>query len=166
MPQLDSLDLRIIRVLGSPGSLQWNVRESSAAVARKVEEDDETVRRRIMRMRRAGILKSPGVVINPHLIGRKFASLDFDVRGEATKRSAMARSTLIDGVLSILDLQGDRFSVAFLYRNERELARQIGLMEAICDCKHSMFWRLPFPPVRMRLNRTDWAVLSIFHKDS
>ena len=106
------------------------------------------------------------MVINPHLIGRQFASLDLDVKGEATKRSAMARSTLIDGELSILDLQGDRISVAFLYRNERELARQIGLMEAICDGKHSMLWRLPFPSVRMRLNRTDWAILSILHKDS
>ncbi len=166
MPQLDSLDLRIIRVLGNPGPLQWNVRESSAAIARKIEEDDETVRRRILRMRRAGILKSPQLVVNPHLIGRQFASVDFDVQDGAIKRLVMSKFTRIDGVISILDLQGDRVSVAFLYKSERELARQIGRMEAACDCKHEALWRLPFPPVPTRLTRTDWAILSILHKDS
>ncbi len=166
MPQLDSLDLRIIRVLGSPGSLQWNVRESSAAIARKIEADDETVRRRILRMRRAGILKTPRLVLNPHLIGREFASVDFDVKDGSTKRLVTSRLTLIDGVISILDLQGDRVSVAFLYRSEKELARQISRMEASCDCRHSALWRLPFPPVQARLNRADWTILSILHKDT
>ncbi len=117
-------------------------------------------------MRQAGTLKSPKLVVNPHLIGRQFASVDFDVQDGTTKRLVMSKLTLIDGVMSILDLQGDRVSVAFLYKNERDLARQIGLMEAVCDCKHAALWRLPFPPVQARLNRTDWAILSILHKDS
>lgn len=45
MHRLDDLDLRILKEIGSPSSLEWNVRVTYSSVARKVGVDEETVRK-------------------------------------------------------------------------------------------------------------------------
>src|SRR5579875_569812 len=143
MVQPDSLDRRIMRELESPGSLQWNIRESFSSIARKVGVDEETVRNRVARMREARILKGWELVINPHLIGRESASLELEVQNASAKNAAIEQIKLIDGVISILDFHGASLQVGIYYRHERALAKQISLMESICGCKHSMLWKDP-----------------------
>ncbi len=165
MVQPDSLDRRIMRELESPGSLQWNIRESFSSIARKVGVDEETVRNRVARMREARILKGWELVINPHLIGRESASLELEVQNASAKNAAIEQIKLIDGVISILDFHGASLQVGIYYRHERALAKQISLMESICGCKHSMLWNVTFPPCELKMTKTDWVMLNILRKD-
>ncbi len=163
MVQPDSLDRRIMRELESPGSLQWkwDIRESFSSIARKVGVDEETVRNRVARMRKAGILKGWQLVVNPHLIGRESASLELEVPNASAKSLAIDRIKLIDGVISILDFHGTSLQVGIYYRHERSLAKQINLMESICGSKHSMLWNVIFPPSELEMTKTDWILLNI-----
>jgi DNA-binding Lrp family transcriptional regulator len=47
MHRLDDLDVRIMKELGNPNSFQWNVRESYSNIAKRIDVDEETVRRRL-----------------------------------------------------------------------------------------------------------------------
>jgi DNA-binding Lrp family transcriptional regulator len=154
-----------MRALESPGSLQWNIRESYASIAKKLGVDEETIRKRVARVRQGGILKEWQLVINPHLMGRESASVDLQVEDSSTKRLAITRIRLIEGVISILDLHGQRLQVGIYYRHEHELARQLLLMESICGGKYSMLWNIVFPPCELKMTRTDWVLLSILRND-
>jgi DNA-binding Lrp family transcriptional regulator len=163
--QPDILDRRILRELESPLSLQWNVRESLSSIAKKVHVDEETVRRRVDIMRKAGILIGWQLILNPHLIGRESASLELEVKNGSPKKKILEQIRLLDGVISILDLQGQNIQVGIYYRNELMLEKQIALMESLCDCKHSMFWKVVFPTYGVKMTTTDWRLLNILRKD-
>ncbi|MHB8568295.1 MAG: Lrp/AsnC family transcriptional regulator [Nitrososphaerales archaeon] len=165
MVQPDPLDRKIMRELESPVSLQWNVRESLSSVAKKVGVDEETVRRRVEQMRRAGILTGWQLIVNPHLIGRDSASLELDVQNATPKNKVIDQIRLVDGVISILDFQGPSLQVGIYYKNERMLTKQISLMESICGCKHSMFWNVFFPVCKLKMTKTDWVLLEILRNN-
>jgi DNA-binding Lrp family transcriptional regulator len=154
-----------MRELESPVSLQWNVRESLSSIAKKVKVDEETVRRRVDQMRRAGILIGWQLVVNPHLIGRESASLELDVKSGSPKNQVIDQMKLIDGVISILNFEGSSVQVGIYYKHERALAKQISLMESICGAKHSMFWNVAFPPCELKMTKTDWVLLEILRKN-
>jgi DNA-binding Lrp family transcriptional regulator len=71
MHRPDTLDLRIIKEIGTPRSMQWNVRESYASIAKRVGVDEETVRKRIKRQEKLGAIQGWRAVIHSNLIGCK-----------------------------------------------------------------------------------------------
>jgi len=163
--QPDALDRRIMRELESPGSFQWNIRESYASVAKKVGVDEETVRKRANRMREAGILKGWQLIINPHILGRESASIELEVKDQSNKQAALSQIELMDGIISILDFNGPGIQVGVYYRSVLALEKQIALMEAICGNKHALLWHVAFPSNELKMKKTDWVLLSILQKD-
>jgi DNA-binding Lrp family transcriptional regulator len=163
--QPDSLDRRIMRELESPHSFQWNVRESYATIAKKIGVDEETVRNRIARQTRAGLLTGWQLIVNPHLIGRESASVELEVGDPSDKRPAIAKIELIDGVVSILDLHSAGLQAGVYYRHERALEKSVSLMEEICGTRRSLVWKVPFPACDLHMSETDWAILAIIRKD-
>ena len=73
--RLDDIDVRIIKELGSPSSLQWNLRETYSNIAKRVGFDEETVRRRLNRAKERGALPGWRMMVNPHLITRIIAAI-------------------------------------------------------------------------------------------
>ncbi len=67
----DTLDLRIMKEIGTPQSMQWNVRESYSSIAKRVGVDEETVRKKIKRQEKLGAIQGWRAVIHPNLIGCK-----------------------------------------------------------------------------------------------
>jgi DNA-binding Lrp family transcriptional regulator len=161
----DDLDRKIMREMESPESFRWNIRESYASIAKRLGVDEETVRKRVERVRQSGILQGWQLIINPHLIGRESASIELEVGSESAKNSAISQLKLTEGIISILSFHGRQLQVGFYYRNEKALARQISLMESICGCRGSMLWNVSFPPFRLKMSRTDWMILDALRKD-
>jgi DNA-binding Lrp family transcriptional regulator len=83
---LDSLDARIFSELSGAGSYQWDVRQSYSSIARKLEVDEETVRRRILRAEQRGLLGGWELVLNPYLIGREPVAMELKVAGSDSAR--------------------------------------------------------------------------------
>ncbi len=153
-----------MRELESPGSLQWNIRQSYAGIAKRLGVDEETVRNRVSKVRQSGILKGWQLVVNPHLIGRESASIELQVADASRKGVSIEQICLIEGVISILDFHGQALQVGIYYRNERELARQLRLMESICGRKHMTRWNVAFPPCGLKMKKTDWRLLGVLMK--
>ena len=164
MLQPDDLDRRIMRELESPGSLRWDIRASYASIAKKIGVDEETVRKRIVRVRESGLVLGWQLVVNPHLIGRDAASVEFEVNA-SDKIFAIDQFKLMDGIISVLNFYGKGLQVGIYYDHEKALNRQISLMESICGCNHTHLWRVPFPDCEVKMTATDWLLLDVLRKD-
>jgi hypothetical protein len=102
MHRLDDLDVKIIKELGSPNSLQWNIRESYSNIAKRVGVDEETVRRRLKRAEERGSLPGWKMMVNPHFLKCEAVGLDLEVGDEEKKDRAIAEVRRVDGVIKIL----------------------------------------------------------------
>ena len=160
MIQPDGLDKKIVKEMLSPASLQWNVRQSFHNIAKRLEVDEDTVRRRVERMRKAGFLRGWQIIVNPHLIGCEAASFDLEIAKSDAATRTVSDLKLVPGVVNILLFYGGRLRIMTYYRSEEALGRQIALMESICGSKHTMLWRPVFPPWDSKMSSTDWSIVA------
>ena len=166
MERADNLQVRIMKELMSPGSFQWNVRQSYARIAEKLGVDEETVRNRIARAQKTGFLGGWRPVLNPHLIGRESAGIDLEVNDETGKPNAISQIKLIDGVVFVLEFHGKGLQVLLYYENEQDLARKIQLITSICRSKDPVYWKGGLPPCELNLKKTDWEIVKALRRDA
>lgn len=168
---MESLDARIIRELTGPeGSYQWNVRQSLSKIARKLAVDEETVRRRIKRLEDSGLLKGSELIVNPYLIGREPVRMLLKTPySERSKQKAVGQVQLVDGVLLIVDMQGNSLQVLMFCESEEAISRRTRLVSSILDSKDPVVLRnlegLGFLQSRLKLLKTDWLILKSLRKD-
>jgi len=166
MHRLDDLDVRIIKELGSPSSLQWNVRESYSNIAKRIGVDEETVRRRLKRAEERGSLPGWRMMVNPHFLGCEAASIDLEVGDEEKKDRAIAEVRRVDGVVKILDFRGRGLQVTLYYPNADALKRKTELISSVCDSSEPTAWKLSFPDSDRRMTRIDWKILQEMLEDA
>jgi DNA-binding Lrp family transcriptional regulator len=161
----DDLDIKIMRELESPASFRWNVRESYASIAKKLGIDEETVGRRVERVRQAGVFQGWELIVNPHIIGRESASMELDVDPELSKEAVVEKLKLMEGVVSILNFNGRHLQVGLYFRNRKSLERQVALILSICGSKDSLLLDVDFPSFHLRMTSTDWLILNSLRKN-
>jgi DNA-binding Lrp family transcriptional regulator len=160
MQRLDDLDVRIMKELGSPSSVQWNVRESYASIAKRVGVDEETVRRRLKRAEERGVLPGWRMMMNPHVIDCEAACLDLEVEDEERKEKAVTAVSRVEGVIKILDFRGRGLQITLYYPNQNALQRKTELICSICGFMKPTVWELEFPRSRIRMTSMDWKIVS------
>lgn len=170
MHRFDDLDVRIFRELGSPGSLQWNVRETYSKIARRIGVDEETVRRRVKRAEKLGSVTGWRMMVNPHLIGCEAASIDLEVKDEERKEEAVGKIRQIEGVIKILDFRGRGLQVTIYYpKNDGydALRSKTKLIKSICgSSEEPTVWKMEFPRSNIRLTATDWKIVQAMLEDA
>jgi DNA-binding Lrp family transcriptional regulator len=165
---LDSLDARIFSELSGSGSYRWDVRQSYSSIARKLEVDEETVRRRILRAERRGLLRGWELILNPYLIGREPVAMEIKVAGsdKAKKLRVIQQIKLVDGVLLIIDMQGESLNVVLCCENEQAISRRTALISSISGDKDPLILRkVGFPRCDLSLTRTDLLILKSLRRD-
>jgi DNA-binding Lrp family transcriptional regulator len=165
---LDSLDARIFSELSGAGSYQWDVRQSYSSIARKLEVDEETVRRRILRAEQRGLLGGWELLLNPYLIGREPVAMELKVAGSdnAKKLRVIQQIKLVDGVLFIIDLQGEGLNVVLYCESEQAISRRTALISSISGEKDPLILRkVGFPRCDLPLTRTDLLILKSLRRD-
>jgi len=159
MHRLNDLDNRIAKEIGNPQSLQWNVRESYASIARRIGVDEETVRKSIKRAEKAGSIVRWRVTVAPNLIGCVDVYVDLEVGGSKEKEDAISRLKQLDGVISILDFEGRGLFMLFDSEPGEPLARKLNLISGICGDEEFTTWNSAVPPCDMKLSETDWRII-------
>lgn len=166
MHRPDDLDVRIFKELGSPGSPQWNVRETYSSIARRIGVDEETVRRRLKRAEVTGALPGWKLMINPHLLGCGAAGLDLELDLEGTKDEAIAKIRRVDGVLKVLNFRGKGLQLTLYYPDEDALKRQTERIRSVCGSREPTVWELGFPRPSFRMKTLDWRIAEAMLDDA
>jgi DNA-binding Lrp family transcriptional regulator len=163
------LQTRILKELTSPGTFQWNFRESYANIAKRLHADEETVRLALHRAVESGAVRGWRLVINPNLFQMNVAGLQLEVaEGLQNKKGdvILPTLTLVDGVFLILDFYGKGLRLAMYYYNDRDLSRKIELISRICDCEGQVIhWKVSMPRPKVKLRYADWQILGLIRKD-
>lgn len=162
---LDDLDRKIVKEMTSPASLQWDIRQSYVAIAKRLQVDEETIRRRFERMRKTGFLQGWQIIVNPHLIACEAASFDLTIQEPETASKVITQLKLIHGMIYVLTFYGGGLRIMAYYPNEDALNRQIALMEAICGGKSTMLWKPIFPECNLKMTQTDWSIVTALLKN-
>ncbi len=166
MPRLtDELDRGIVKEIISPGSLRWDVREPYSKIAKRLAVDEETVRRRVARMREAGVIGKYVLFLNPSLLDRKDAMVYLESKNSDSIARAIPKLKLVDGIISLTPLHEAGLLVGIYFQSESTLARQVALIESICGAKAAMLWTAPYPKFDGKLTKTDWTILQALRKD-
>src|SRR2546426_10162575 len=119
--KVDSLDVRVCRELFRDRTgplLRSDFRRSYRSMARKLQVDEVTVRNRIKRFQQSGFLKGWQLIVNPRLLGVRFAQLWFDVRPPSAKDDLIRKLSLMHGVLAISDSYGSSLALVMMYEVE------------------------------------------------
>ena len=163
--QIDQLDRSILKEIVSPGSVRWDVREPFSRIARRLAVDEETVRRRLARLRESGVIGKYVLFPNPHLLDRESALLYLESKDSASMAQATSKLKLMDGIVSLTPMHEAGLLVSIFYPSQASLARQLALIESICDAKTAMLWTAPYPEFAGKLTNTDWAILQTLRKN-
>ncbi|MHB1470564.1 MAG: AsnC family transcriptional regulator [Thermoplasmataceae archaeon] len=159
MHHADDLDVRIIKELGNPDSLQWNVRETYSSIAGRLGVDEETVRRRLKGAERLGSLPGWRMMVNPRLIGCGAVNIQLEVKGEKRKADIISELRKIDGIVKILDFRGEKLLLTLYYQDEASLKTKKDKICSISDCTEPIAWELDFPEPQIRMKTTDWKII-------
>ncbi len=165
LQRTDQLDWSIVKEIISPGSIRWDVREPYSRIAKRLDVDEETVRRRLARLRGAGLIGNYVLFLNPTILNRKNAMLYLDLRDYDSIIQAVSKLKFIDGIISLTTVHEAGLLVSIFYESQSALQRQITLIESICGTKTTMIWTAPYPQFPGELTRTDWIILQALRKD-
>lgn len=161
---------RILRELYSPAWLRKSGRDSYASLAKKLGVDDQTVRNAIIRMQESGFLKAWSAFVNPRALQMECASLLIDLDRNASKKidDIILQLKLLEGTVAIFSfLDGEGLRLVIYYEDEEDLVRKVRLISSICGVNEpAALWKIPFPPSRIRLKKTDWLIIRYLLKDS
>jgi len=160
----DTLDLRITREIGSPRSTQWNVRESYASIAKRVGVDEETVRKRIKRQEKLGILQGWRAAIHPNLIDCVDTYIDLEVGNVERKDEIISQLKFLEGVLVITNFEERGLSVLFYTEPGGALSRKIQLIRTMCGADE-FIWASFLPACDMKPSETDWRIIWSMRND-
>jgi len=134
-------------------------------VARKLRVDEVTVRNRIKRFQQSGFLKGWRLIVNPGLLGVRFAQLWFDVRPPSAKDDLIRKLSLMHGVLAVSDSYGSSLALVMMYEGEVSAKKEFELILEMSNAQSLVRANIPFPVCPIELSHTDWRIIKALQTD-
>lgn len=166
---MDAVDVRILRTMGvqaygrtprDPALLR------SPGIARALRLSPETVKERVRRMERAGVIG--GYEVHPNFRHLGLEASCYFVRfpgGEHTKEASALRD--VDGVVAVYQFLGGLMCLMLWYRSPADLERKLRLVTGLVgDAEFEKFLDLDMPPVQRPLSSLDWRLLQALRGDA
>jgi Lrp/AsnC family transcriptional regulator, leucine-responsive regulatory protein len=165
---LDKLDLRIMKILlanngippGSPAS-----RSSFRSMAKDLGVDQGTMRSRMKKLQKQGILKGWYLGVSPALAHQNVVHAWFQVEAGRHKGRLIDELVSVPGVERACNYLGPRVSLVLLYKTEKDLALSLKTTSKLARTDrlfHAQGAPLAAP---LRLTETDVAVIENLRKD-
>lgn len=158
---VDALDVRVMRAFFQDHTLSplaASFRESVAAMAKKVGEDEDTVRYRLRRIQESGFITDWRLFLNPRLWGGGHASLWIDVDSSAPKRNLVEKLRVVPGMTHVTVCY-DSVIAFLLHDDERSLPRQVELIRRLAEVPEVFVARDAFPECSGPLTARDWDLI-------
>ena len=165
---MDSLDVKVCRELFHERTsplLDPDFRRSYRSMARKLRVDEVTVRNRIKRFQQSGFLKGWQLIVNPGLLGVRFAQLWFDVRPPSAKDDLIRKLSLMHGVLAVSDSYGSSLALVMMYEGEISAKKEFELIASMSNAQNLVRANIPFPECAIELTHTDWKIIKVIQTD-
>ncbi|MGQ0534471.1 MAG: Lrp/AsnC family transcriptional regulator [Methanobacteriota archaeon] len=160
---MDALDIRILRTMGlfpygkvprGPDALK------PGYVAKKIGVTPETVRERIQRMEKAGLIAGYQVYPNLRHLGLEASAYIFVVEDEAKLAGVPQAIKPIDGLLDAFYFLGPEMCVDLAYRGPRDRDRKLHLLSsAMGGAAMHEFYVQDMPRTEEPLSNLDWRIL-------
>lgn len=167
---MDELDLAIVRAMGigpigclpkPPASIKPPV------VAKAVGVTLETVKDRLARMERTGLLRGYQVWPNLRHLGLDATAFLFQVRDPARKAAVLRDGAGVEGLLDIHDFVGPAMCIEVSHAGAAGLQRRLGrLAEVTGDASPVPIYGLEMAPVSRPLTNLDWRILRAYRRDA
>jgi len=154
----DLLDAGILRELQHPAS-RWNVRKSFARIAKRLQVDEETVRRRVDRMETLGVIQGWTIVLNPHLLEKDCVGVYVELPFGADKRELIGRLSAVEGVIALHYFHNDSLLVFADYPSGLSCDGMVAEIEGLAGARRTMVLESKFPHFGLVMTATDWLIL-------
>jgi len=165
---LDALDVRLFRdLLQSPASspMGAHFRMSFGSIAKKVGVDEETVRHRIRRFHQDGLISGWRTIMNPAILGGGLYGIIFDVNPAIRKDEVIEAARLIPGMFLIVSFHGSLMTAVLRSYNDSAMRKHIEILRRLSKADRIYVAKVPFPPCRIDLSKSDWDVLRALRGD-
>ncbi len=164
---MDSLDVRILRSYYSDPALSpivSNFRVSAAALAKRLGQDEDTVRHRLERMLGTGFLSVARLMLNPRTWGGGHATVWFDVEPSAQKRDLVSGLGLIPGMTHVAVFY-DSLTACLEFDDETSLPGLVELVRRVGHAPEVLVALSAFPDVEISLTARDWDLIRVLCAD-
>ncbi|MDG6988641.1 MAG: AsnC family transcriptional regulator [Nitrososphaerota archaeon] len=165
---MDVTDFRILAAMGlshhSPNGTLHR-RPSVAKMARDLGVDPKTVRARVGKMERVGLIKYYQAFPNLSALGLRCSVYVFQFSDRDTKRKAMSKLRLLDEV-QMVDEYVHSLRVVLLYEGQDDVEKRLALMSELTGVVPTKLFDVPMPPLGMKLSATDMKILRALRWDA
>jgi DNA-binding Lrp family transcriptional regulator len=169
-PGVDGLDVRILRAMGvlpyqHPGDGTDALK--AGRIAAQVGVTAETVRERVQRLERLGIIAGYEVVPNLRHLGLEASAYLYVPADEARRDRLRDAVRTVEGVLELTYFVGAAVCVDLCFGTADQKDRRLrALSEATGDAQPAPFFGWALPPVERPLTPLDWRILHALRHDA
>jgi DNA-binding Lrp family transcriptional regulator len=167
---MDALDVRIVRAMGI---LPYTRREHGtdalkpARIAAAVGVTAETVRERVQRLERRGVIEGYEAIPNLRHFGLEAAAYLYIPRDESRRGRLRQAVTTVEGVLELTYFVGAAVCVDLSFQTPGQRERRLrALSEVTGDEAPAAFFGWSFPHVDRELTPVDWRILQALRHDA
>jgi DNA-binding Lrp family transcriptional regulator len=165
---LDKLDISLLNALavnhGVPPGIPV-LRKSFRSLARDLQVDQATVRRRMRRFQESGVLVDWYLGVNPALTGHRIANVWLEVETQGDKRKIVERLLMVRGVERVCNYLGSRLSFVLVFREDEELGAALKQATDMAGLGKVFYEVGAVPPPNLIPSATDMALIGSLGQD-
>ena len=165
---MDRLDIRILGQLyrgASSHGFQPEVRGVFGRISKVLDIDEDTIRKRVDRLKSAGVIGKWGLFLNPNVLGLKIGAVWMNVGPRLDIGETVRKIRLVHGVISISRLVGDVLSVGLFCENEEVLKRRVELIRELARPTGLETYLVNHPRTNVSLTHADWQIINALRPD-
>lgn len=165
---MDWLDVRILRAMGIRpfGRARGADAIRAPHLARAVGTTVDTVKERVARMERSGVIAGYQVIPNLRHMGLVGEAYLVRGRTDAQKEAILAEASAIPRVLEVHDFLGEPVCVDFAVADAAERSAILARLEAVAGHAPLRFYGREMPEVPRALTPLDWRILRAMRRDA
>jgi len=159
---LDRLDIKLLGELSrrtSGVTFQPLVKRGYKRIADNLGLDEDTIRKRVERLRACGLMRGWKILINPSLLGLTTYTIQLSVGPGSTPDEAIRKIKLVPGVFSIIREVGDVLRVSLLCEDEESFKNRLGLVSELVGARDVTTLSNGNPEADVELTKTDWQLI-------
>ncbi len=159
---MDRLDIKLLGQLArgiSSFDFQPEVKAAYRRIACNLEVDEDTVRKRVERLRARGLIRAWQLAVNPNILGMTIFAIWMSVGPQLTLEEAIRKIKLVHGVISITHEIGDVLGVGLFCENEEVFKKRLGLISELVDARNVMTNFVQYPSPGVEVTKTDWNLI-------